>query len=192
MPSRANVYRTIVRELVWPLLFLLGIGLVSIGVSGVVSAGMRAAFGDRFVAGDVPGVVYTAARCADFREYHADAPTCEDAASAHHADEIEDYRGAAGVLGAAVLVVAWLWRRRTRVRTTDRAILPEGFVATVGVTLFGFATAALAFEGFAALVFLGSTAGPGQFLSGAIVSLVVAALFGLSLLRTLAARAVSA
>src|SRR5262249_20784397 len=87
-------------------------------------------FGDRFVAGDVPGVTYTAARCRDFREYHPEAATCAAAATAHHADEVSDYRVEAGILGAAVAGGAWAWRRRRRRRSSPS---PSGRVVARAV-----------------------------------------------------------
>ena len=84
--------RHIVRALAWQLTLLAGIGLLAIGASGVVALSMRAAFGDRFVAGDAEGITYTADRCADFQEYFPGAEDCEAAASGHHADEVTSVR----------------------------------------------------------------------------------------------------
>jgi hypothetical protein len=89
--------------------------------------GMRAAMGSRFIAGDTFGVTYTPEHYAEYRQLRPDAPNCSAAASAHHADEVEQYRAAAGVLGVVVLA-AWpvafgqRWRRgdlRPRWRAFD-------------------------------------------------------------------------
>jgi hypothetical protein len=78
-------------QLVVSLGLLAGIGLAAIGVSGLLAAGMGAAFSQAFVAGDAPGVTYTPDRCADFFEYHTEAGECA-AAVAHHFDEADAER----------------------------------------------------------------------------------------------------
>ena len=171
----ARRYRgPLVHQLVTSLAFLAAVGLLAIGGSGVLSFGMRAAFGDHFLAGDYNGITYTAARCADFERFHPGAGSCEAAASAHHADEVVFYRTAAGALGAAALA-AWLVLRRRY-----RASLSHGMVSTVGTTLFGLAAAALALAAVNQL-----EGGAGQWLSAAVVSLAVAAAFGRSAMREL-------
>src|SRR5436190_11734868 len=62
--------RATLTQLVMAMLLLGSIGMIAIGVSGLVAAGMGSAWGKSFVAGDPPGITYTAARCADFFEYH--------------------------------------------------------------------------------------------------------------------------
>jgi hypothetical protein len=67
---------------------------------------------------------------------------------------------------------------------TGPPVLSERFEATIGVTLYGAAAVALfavSFDGIA----IGQTAGVGAYLSGAIVSLVLAALCGADLYRVL-------
>jgi hypothetical protein len=170
------------------LVLVAGIGLVGIGVSGAVAAGMGAAFGKTFVSADASGVTYTAARCADFREYHPDATSCEAAATAHHFDEVITYRLAAGVLGVAVLAAWWVARRRRWGWPDAADAVPDGFGATVGAALFGAAAAGLLFLSLGQIVVGGDSAGTGQYLSGGVVSAVIAAGFGLALLRTLRVR----
>lgn len=179
--------RGLIRALAGVCVFLFGVGMVAIGASGVLALSMRAAFGDRFVAGDPIGVTYTSSRCADFLEYAPDAADCEAAASEHHAGEVVDLRIAAGPLGAIVLVGRWLVRRR-RAPTGPRGQLPDGFVATIGASLFGAAAVVLGGEGLGVLVFEGPSHGPGQWISAGVVSLVVFAAFAHLLWRTLAAR----
>ena len=118
------------------LVLLLAVGLLAIGASGLLSVAFRATLGDRFVAADLPGVTYTAARCRDFEEYHPEQPTCDRAAAAHHADEVESYRIAAGLLGAVVLAGWWLVRRRHRDEQSV-AWLPDEMVPLVGLIVFG-------------------------------------------------------
>jgi hypothetical protein len=186
--SRAGDVRAIAAELTGTLGLMAAVGLLTIGASGLVSLGMRALWGDAFVAGDPAGVTYTAARCDDFREYHPEAATCQDAAAAHHADEVVDYRLAAGVLGVAALAAAWWLRRRRSPEWGDAGLLPDGVVAVAGLTAFGGAGALLTVQGLGQLLAGGGDDGPGQWLSGGVIALAVAAWFGVALLRLLVGR----
>lgn len=174
----------VIREVCAVTVMLVAVGLVAIGFSGIVSAGLRAVFGAEFVAGDIAGVTYTPERCADFLAYHPESASCEAAASAHHADEVEEYRVAAGALGLIVLGAWWWWQRAKR---DDRwiGVLPTGFAATVGTSVFAVAAAVLAVLTLNSLALGGSDGGAGQWLSAAAVALIVSVAFGLSLLRTL-------
>lgn len=169
-------------ELVLALGLLFGIGMSAIGASGLVAGVLGSAFSQRFVAGDTNGVSYTAARCADFLSYVPHAGSCEAAATAHHFDEVVSYRLAAGVLGLLALGGWWLLRRRLGRRR--RGVLPEGFVPTIGATLFGLAACALL--GLGGLpVLLGRPAGTGELLSGGMVALVAFAGFAVAFLHEL-------
>lgn len=177
----------VVRQIVLSLLLLGGVGFVAIGASGAVAAGMGSAWGKAFVSGDPPDVTYTAARCRYFLEYYP-APTCNQAAAAHHYDEIVYYRLAAGVLGAGALGAYWLARRRSRHDPAGAGALPDGFVPTVGAAVFGITGGGLLINGLGQLP-AGTSNGTGQWFSGAIVALAVAAWFGRSLLRVISSRA---
>jgi hypothetical protein len=173
-----------IRSLALGILFLAWVGFVSIGVSGVVAAGMQAAFGAGFLAGDFPGVTYTPDRCADLKEYAPSGATCEEAAALHHSDETVTYRLAAGVLGLLLLGV---WFAARRQGTGPGGGLPAGMVPAAGAALFGVVGLALLAQGLELLA-LGPGTGAGADLSAGIVSLVVAALFGIALYQSLAAR----
>jgi hypothetical protein len=180
--------KLMLREVFAALVFLGAVGLIAIGASGALSMGMRAAMGSRFIAGDTVGVRYTPARCEEYRQLRPEAPNCSAAASAHHADEVEQYRAAAGVVGVVALTAWWvLFGRRWR-RGTLTGVLPSGFAATIGAAIFGLAGAGLAVQGVGQWVMVGRDYGPGQWLSGAVVSLAVALVFAGSLLRTLRRR----
>jgi hypothetical protein len=172
-----------IRSLALGILFLGWVGFVSIGVSGVVAAGMQAAFGAGFLAGDIPGVTYTPDRCADLKEYAPSSSSCADAAALHHSDETVTYRLAAGVLGLLMFGV-WLIARRGAARK-DR--LPAGLVEAAGSALFGVVGLALLAQGLELLA-LGPGTGEGADLSAGIVSLAVAVLFSVGLYRSLAVR----
>jgi hypothetical protein len=182
----------VLSQLVLALALLAGVGLVGIGVSGALAGGMGAAVGKDFVSGDVAGVTYTPARCADYLEYHPEAGTCARAATAHHFDEIVEYRLAAGILGLLVLGGLFLVRRSPRLARVipmgeGVGLLPDGFVATTGAAVFGCAASVLIFSGLAQAG--GGSGGAGGYLSGGIVAAVIAAAFAVGLFRALARRA---
>jgi hypothetical protein len=167
-------------------LWLLGsIGLLAIGASGLLAG----AFGAGFVAGDMPGVTYTPARCADFERLHPESSDCTAAAIAHHYDEVVEYRVAAGVLGALSLAL-WFGLRATLRENERTSTLPRTFTSTVGASVFG--VAALALLGLSLMQVLFRYANQtGALLSGGIVSGVVAIYFAGTLLRELRAEALS-
>ncbi len=173
------------RELFLGLLRIAAVGLVAIGISGLLAIGMRAVWGADFVAGDPDGLDYTAERCATFESFHPEAPTCEAAASAHHADEVEQYRMAAGGLGAVLGAALWIHRRRVG-PVAAVALLPDGLLAAVGAALFGVAAAGLSVLTLSGLAFDGH--GAGQFLGAAVVSAAVAAGYAWSVLQCLRER----
>jgi len=174
-------------QLAEKLAFLAAVGLIAIGVSGGLNALFGAAFGKSFVAGDMPGVTYTAARCQNFLEYHPEAQTCTQAAVAHHFDEEVWYRVDAGVLGIFAVGAFFVIRRYNRKRFGDARLLPEGFTGIIGAALFGLAAAGLLVLGFGALIM--SKPGSGVMLADGAVSAVVFVAFGLALLKTLRERA---
>jgi hypothetical protein len=175
---RADV--SVLRELVPSALLLVAVGLLAIGASGLLSMGFRAAWGSAFVAGDPPGVTYTAPRCADYEAFHPEARTCAAAAAAHHADEVETYRVAAGLLGVVVLAGWALLRRR---RPSALGAVPPSLVPAMATAAFGLAGAALAVQALGG----GRDHGAGQWLSAAVVSLVLAGAYGRQVVRALSA-----
>ena len=127
---------------------VVSLGLVVIGLSGLVSWALEAIFGPAFLAGDINGVTYTSARCADFLGFFPQAGSCAAAAAMHHSDEIVSERIMAGVLGLLLLLV-WLLVRWIRgavpiAREDRRMLLVASAVAFLGVGLVGFGWGALA------------------------------------------------
>ncbi|MHB8377685.1 MAG: hypothetical protein ACYDEB_12135 [Dehalococcoidia bacterium] len=100
--------------LIRPYLYLarmVAVGLIAIGVSGAVCTMVRSRLGNSALAADQQSAYLSPTRCADLMEYHPEQTTCAGAEQAHHADEIVEYRLAAGVLGllaaAAYALVRW-------------------------------------------------------------------------------------
>jgi hypothetical protein len=169
---------------------LLGaVGLVAIGASGALAELLGRLFGAAFVAGDLPGVTYTAQRCAEYLEYFPDAGGCAQAAALHHWGEVVEYRVAVGVLGLLVLGGFLLWRRRPDGPQEGYVgVLPDGFSATVATSLYGVAAAALALLSLDAFLVAGGDR-TGQWLSAAIVASAMAVVHGISLVPHCARRA---
>lgn len=157
---------------------------IGIGLSGVAAAAGAAIYGPGFIAGDPPGVVYTAERCADFFEFHPEAGTCQEAAIAHHLDETVGYRLSTGVLG--VLALAGWWSLKTILgrRRFGPPTIPPLFVPVSTLILFTAAFILLGGLGTMILVSSGLGSGAGAFISAAAVSLVAAIGFGTWVLRS--------
>jgi hypothetical protein len=170
--QRATRFRPLIIELVTIGTRLAGIALVAVGVSGLLAWGMGTVAGKGLVAGDPPGVTYSAARCADLREYAPQASNCAQAATEHHYGEVVDYRLAAGVLGGFVLAVS-AWRRRRGRGAQQVDVLPELFVPTVAAAVAGMAGLLLTGQG-VDLVVLKTDGGGGGYLSGGVVALGLA------------------
>jgi hypothetical protein len=118
-----------------------GLGLVAIGVSGLVAEVFGRAFGPEFVAGDGPGVTYTAARCAEYLRLFPGAGGCAGAAAMDHWGEVVQYRVLAGVLGLLALGMFGLARRQTAFGTAAWQP-PRGAVAVPLGALFAVTGAA--------------------------------------------------
>ena len=188
-PARLVPPAAVEGELARAAVLLGAVGLVAIGVSGALAELLGRLFGPTFVAGDLPGVTYTAQRCAEYLEYFPDAGGCAQAAALHHWGEVVEYRVAVGVLGLLVLGGFLLWRRRPdRQDPRYLGVLPDGFSATVATSLYGVAAAALALLSLDAFLVAGGD-GTGQWLSAAIVAAAMAAVYGVSLYRTVLTRA---
>jgi hypothetical protein len=137
-------------------------------------------FGKDFVSGDVVGVQYSPARCADFLEYFPHATSCQAAAMAHHFDEVVTYRTAVGVLGLLGLAAFWLLRRYGPLRSPDWR--PRADLVTIaGAGAFG--TGLVVFGGLGSMEALSGRPGAGQLVSAGLASAVALAWFVPLLLR---------
>jgi hypothetical protein len=176
VPSAALVH-----HLAISLLGIGAVGLLAIGLSGLLSLSIGKVAGKNYVAGTAEGVTYTPARCADFLEYHPEAPDCASAAVAHHFDEVVWYRVAAGSLGLVALGLYVIARRRW-----PRSRLPRIFAPTIGTALFGLAALGLLFLGITESFASSASGLAGAYLSGGIIASFVAAGYGVRLLPLLA------
>jgi len=160
---------------------LLGVGLVSIGISGLVARAMTALWGLRFMFADPPGTTYSASSCSRWMSLHPHAPTCTSAYLAESLSDGLDARYAAGLLGLAILGA--LAVRRSR-RHLPLITLPSPVTALVAGGVFCAATLALlALATDAIRVAHGN--GAGQWLSAAIVALLVAVSYSFAYLRSI-------
>ena len=172
-PLRA-LGRLPLRAFVRPLVGLAAIGAIAVGLSGVVSELFGRLWGAGFVAGDFPGVAYTAARCAVLQAPYRGLD-CAQAAAEHHWGEVVEYRVALGVLGLLLLLV---WRFLPL-----QAPLPDGFVPALAAAAFLLGAAATGLQAANATIQGGQ--GTGAWLSAAVVSLPLAVAFAVVALRRL-------
>jgi hypothetical protein len=157
-------------------------GFLTIAASGVLASALGAAAGKEFVAGDRPGVVYTAERCANFLEAQPRAADCETAVLLDRYEEVVLYRIlGGGVFGLASLAVYLLLSRRWRQRSLPTIVGP-----TAGAAASGIAALTLGGSGVASLL-IEDSAGSGAFLSAGIAAgvafLIYAWVFGRCLVR---------
>jgi hypothetical protein len=171
--------RTVLIELTLSLARLAGIGLLAVAASGALALGFGAVFGHAFVAGDPPGVTYTASRCHELLEYQPRAASCAQAALENHFTEVVVYRLAAGAFGAALVGGTWWLSRRRRARIA----LPPLLVPTIATTAFGLAAIAMFMQA-ADLALRDFHAGAGSWLAAAAVAGACALSYGVPLLRS--------
>ena len=160
------------------------IGLLAVGASGLVAAAMNVIFGRSFVAAVTPGIKLPAASCQHWLSNWPGAHSCAQAYLLESSSDAVSLRIGAGLLGLLLLGGYYLARRRG----WSPGVLPDGFTPTIAVSLFGAAGLGLAWLALmhgGGLVAVGGITGPGFYLSGAIVALVLAASYGLQLHRTL-------
>lgn len=171
-PSLRDVARLPLRAFVRPLVGLAAVGAIAVGVSGAISELFGRIWGAGFVAGDLPGVAYTAARCAVLQAPYAGLD-CAQAAAEHHWGEVVEYRVVLGVLGLVLLLV---WRLLPR-----EAVLPAGLAPSLAAAAFLLGAAATGFQALNAAV--QGWQGTGAWLSAAVVALPLAVVFAVTALH---------
>lgn len=165
--EQSNSLRALAVESLRALIVLAGLGLVAVGVSGLVVAAMNAMFGRAFVGAGLPVAI--------------SSPDGHPATVAENADDAVVLRVLAGLVGVLVLVAAAMVSRRRGPRAPT---LPAWVLDGVAAVCFGLGAAGLGAASVDQAVQHG-TRGLGFFLSGALVALVGAALFGVRAVRTL-------
>jgi hypothetical protein len=151
-----------------------GIGLTAIGVSGLVVALMNHTLGRAFTGQAPAWVTFPKASCAYWMAIWPGAHTCAQAAMQEASSDNVVLRGAAGIVGVALLGAYALARRVQRRRGRGPAVLLAGYFPALATSVFGAGALGLAL---AQLTGFTVTFGPGVYLSGAIVSLAVAACY---------------
>jgi hypothetical protein len=143
-----------------PAVGLAALGAIAVGLSGVLSGVFGRLWGAGFVSGDLPGVAYTAARCAVLQAPYPGLD-CAQAAAQHHWGEVVEGRVFLGAVGIVLLV---LWR----ILPPDLP-LPAGLVPGLGAAAFLLASAATGLAAGSAAVQGGQ--GVGAWLSATSVAL---------------------
>jgi hypothetical protein len=167
--------RQVLADLVLAGLKLGSAGMFAIAASGVVALVMNHVFGRSFVGGTHgSGDAFTRAQCQHWMAIWSGARTCGQAAMLEASSDAVSLRIIAGGLGGAVLLAGYLlaaryWRRGV-------PVLPRAFVPLAAAAAFTTGALALVVCTFTGAPFA-APAGPGTFLSGALVAAAAAAAF---------------
>ncbi len=157
------------------------VGGLAIGVSGAIAWLVGRIAGATYVVGDILGVTYTPARCAEYLAVSPGTSDCEQAAVIDHLDEVVWGRLFVGVL-AVGLLVGWLWwRRRPSYQSASPAL-----VGIVGLALTLLAAVALVLSAANGLTTAGGI-GTGAPLSAAACALLAAGVFAVPVVRAVRA-----
>ena len=159
---------------------LLSIGLLAVGASGLVAAAMNSVFGAPFV-GSASRAALPLAGCRHWLSVWPGAHSCAQAYLRESSADAVSLRIFAGLIGLILLGGYYLARRRG----WSRGVLPDGFAPTVAMSMFGAAGLGLLALSVNRGSVLGLPAGPGFYLSGAVVALAMAAAFAVQVQRTL-------
>jgi hypothetical protein len=141
---------------------------------------MNVVFGRQFV-GSAGGAAQPAAACRHWLSNWPGAHSCAQAYLLESSSDAVSLRLLAGLAGLILLAGYYLARRHG----WSRGVLPDGFAPTVAMSLFGAAGLGLLVLTINHTSVLGFPAGPGFYLSGAVVALALAAAFAWQVHRTL-------
>ena len=150
-------------------------GMFSIAASGFVALAMNHLFGRSFVGGAAAGTRFAPAQCQHWLSIWHTAHSCAQAAMLESSSDAVSLRVIGGGLGGAVLLGGYLlallhWRRHWRRRVT---VLPSGFFPLAAAAVFTAGALTLVVCTFTGGPF-GAPAGPGAYLSGALVAAAAA------------------
>jgi hypothetical protein len=147
------------------------IGLTAVGASGLVVLLTNATLGRPFTGQPPAGVTFPRASCAYWLAGWPGAHTCAQAAMLEASSDAVTLRVIAGIMGIALLeayvIVRYLMRRRGR----GPAVVLAGYFPALAACVFGGGALGLVL---AQLTGFTVNAGPGQYLSGAVVAAVIA------------------
>ncbi len=173
-------------DLVMTALKLGWIGLFSVAASGFVALAMNRLFGVSFVGGAPAGTRFSPTRCQYWLSLWHGAHTCAQAAMLESSSDAVSLRVLGGGAGGLALLGAYLlalvYWRKGGVR-----VLPSGFYPLAAAGIFAAGALALVVCTFTGGP-LGVPAGPGAYLSGALVALAMAAGYAAAARRVLRAR----
>ncbi|HEU5266648.1 MAG TPA: permease prefix domain 1-containing protein [Jatrophihabitans sp.] len=161
-----------------------GIAAAAVGVSGLLAGLVYLIFGPRSLA-DPTAAVLTRQSCARWLAADPGAHSCAAAALSDWTFEAIGYRIGVGILGVAALAIYWWLRRRADDRR-HAALLPGLVQDTIATTGFAGAAVATLLLGIDAVA-VSAGRGSGQWFSATPVAAVLAAVFGVRLLRRLRA-----
>lgn len=151
------------------------IGLTAIGASGLVVAVMNIVFGRSFTGQPPDGVTFPRSVCADWMSAWTGAHTCAQAAMLEASSDAVILRLFAGLSGIALLAAYVVTRHVLRRLGRDPGAPLAGYFPLLAACVFGAGALGLAL---AQLTGFTVTAGPGTYLSGALVAAAAAAWYG--------------
>jgi hypothetical protein len=152
-----------------------GIGLTAVGASGLVVALMNVTLGRGFTGRPPSGVTFPKASCAYWMAGWPGAHTCAQAAMLENSSDEVVLRIFGGVFGLAVLGTYLTVRYIQRLRGYGPDELLAGYFPVLAASVFGAGALGLAL---AQLTGYTVDAGPGAYLSGAMVAAAVAIWYG--------------
>jgi hypothetical protein len=167
------------RALVGAAGLLVGVGLLTVGVSAVASYALSRITSPQQVFGLPSHASVSAASCAHWLAVQPAATGCASAAALEARDDLTMYLGALGVVGALILALALV----LRTRALPVAALSPLLVPTVAVTMFAGAAVALAVLGVTDAR-IGNTWGQGMWFVQSACALAAAVVAAYPLLRS--------
>lgn len=172
---RGRTPAAVAADLVMSAWKLAGVALTAVGASGLVVALANVTLGRGFTGQPPSGVTFPKARCAYWMAGWPGAHTCGQAAMLEASSDAVILRIFAGIFGVAVLVAYAEFRVILRWRGHEPGSLLAGYFPVLAAGVFGTGALALAL---AQLTGFTVTAGPGTYLSGAIVAAAIAIWYG--------------
>jgi hypothetical protein len=172
---RGRTPAVVLADLVMSAWKLAGAGLTAIGASGLLVALMNVTLGRPFTGQAPAGVTFPKASCAYWMAGWRDAHTCAQAAMLEASSDAVILRIGAGIVGIVLLAVYVMVRHGLRWRGHEPGAPLAGYFPLLAASVFGTGALGLAL---AQVTGFTVTAGPGMYLSGAIVAAAAAVWYG--------------